>query len=117
MRNRMRSASYAVVAGAAMFLSLAATPAFAQVPGGSYLETCTDVRMSGDRLVAQCRRMDGNWARTALDISGCAGGVANTNGHLTCNYSGPGYGSSLERGYSSAPSRYYGYPQYYGFGR
>ena len=118
MRNRMSSVSYGVIAGAAMLLSLAATPALAQVPHGSYLRTCTDVRMFGDRLVAECKRMDGGWDRTVLrDVDRCVGGIANMNGRLTCNYGEPGYGSSLERGYGSAPSRYYGYPRYYGYGR
>jgi hypothetical protein len=109
----------AVIAGAAMFLSLAATPALAQgVPGGSYLRTCSNVRMFSDRLVAECRRMDGSWDRTVLrDVGRCVGGVANMNGQLTCNYGEPGYGSSYGRTYSSAPSRYYGYPRYYGYGR
>ena len=96
-----------------MLLSLAATPAVAQARGGSYLRSCTGVHMMGDRLVAECQRMDGSWHRSALDVSGCVGGIANTNGQLTCNYSEQGYGSS----FSSAPSRYYGYPRYYGYGR
>jgi hypothetical protein len=117
MRNRIGIFGGAAIAAAAVWPSMATTPAQAQVPGGSYLRTCTDVRMFGDRLVAECQRMDGSWRRSALDIGGCIGGVANTNGHLTCNSGGPGYGSSLERGYGSAPDRYYGYPRYYGFGR
>jgi len=41
--------------------------------------------------------------------------AANTNGQLTCNYSGgPGYGSSYDR---PSQDRYYGYPRYYGYGR
>jgi hypothetical protein len=118
MRNRMTAAGGAAIAGAAMLLSFAATPAVAQAPGGSYPRSCTDIRMSGDRLVAECQRMDGRWGRTVLrDIDRCIGDIGNMNGQLTCNYGEPGYGSSLERGYGSAPSRYYGYPRYYGFGR
>lgn len=118
MRGQLRGIRYAALAGVAMLLSLAAIPAQAQgVPGGSYLRSCTNVRMFGDRLVAECRRADGSWDRTGLDVSGCDGGVANTNGHLTCNYSGPGFGSSYGEPYSSAPSRFYGYPRYYGWGR
>jgi len=118
MRNRVSGVSCAAIVGAAVLLPLAATPASAQVPGGSYLQTCTHARVFGDRLVAECRRMDGGWDRTVLrDVDRCVGGVANTNGRLTCNYGEPGYGSSFERGYSSAPSRYYGYPRYYGYGR
>jgi hypothetical protein len=118
MRNRTTDGRYAVIAAAAMLLSVA-TPALAQgVPGGSYLQSCSNARMSGDRLVAECQRPDGSWNRTALrDVGRCVGGVANMNGQLTCNYGEPGYGSSDARSYSSAPSRYYGYPRYYGYGR
>jgi hypothetical protein len=60
MRDQIRGFSYAAIAGAAMLLSFAALPAQAQgVPGGSYLQSCTNVRMFGDRLVAECRRADG----------------------------------------------------------
>jgi CVNH domain-containing protein len=112
MRNQIRGVSYAAMAGAAMLLSTATIPAQAQgVPGGSYLQSCTNVRMHGDRLVAECRRMDGSWDRSALNVGGCVGGIANTNGQLTCNYNNPGYGSSYDR------NRYYGYPRYYGYGR
>ena len=116
MRDQILSISYAGIAGAAMLLSVAASPAQAQgMPGGSYLQSCTNVRMHGDRLVAECRRADGGWERTALNVGGCAGGIANTNGQLTCNYSGgPGYGSSYDR---PSQDRYYGYPRYYGYGR
>jgi hypothetical protein len=118
VRNQMTGGRYAVIAGAAMLLSVA-TPALAQgVPGGSYLQSCSNARMFGDRLVAECQRTDGSWDRTALrDVGRCVGGVANMNGQLTCNYGEPGYGSSDDRSYSSAPSRYYGYPRYYGYGR
>ena len=114
MRDQIRGFSYAAITGAAMLLSLAAIPAQAQgVPGGSYLQSCTNVRMHGDRLVAECRRADGSWGRTALNVGGCVGGLANTNGELTCAHGESGYGSSRDR-----PSdRYYGYPRYYGWGR
>lgn len=118
MRNQLRGIRYAGMAGAAMLVSLATIPAQAQgVPGGSYLQSCANVHMLGDRLIAACRRGDGSWGRTALDVRGCVGGVANTDGHLTCNYSELGFGSSYGTPYSSAPSRYYGYPRYYGLGR
>ena len=70
-------------------------PAHAQ-PQGSYLESCTNVGMRGDRLFADCRRMDGSWQRTALgDVDRCVGDIGNMNGSLRCNR-GPavGYGSS-----------------------
>jgi hypothetical protein len=82
------------IAGAAMLLSLGAIPAQAQMPGGSYLQSCTNVRAHGDRVVATCRRTDGSWERTAInDVRNCNGGLANMNGQLTCGRrTGPQYG-------------------------
>jgi hypothetical protein len=94
----------AVVTGAAMLLSFAAMPAHAQAPGGSYLQSCTNVRGGGDGLFAECRRMDGSWARTALrDVNSCIGDIGNQDGQLTCNRGGPSYGSSY------GPERYRNY--------
>jgi len=95
MRSQIR---YAAIAAVAILLSLASVPAEAQrFPGGSYLRSCTNVRMFGNRLVADCRRKNGSWNRTALNIRHCDGGIANINGHLTCNFAGPGFGSSRPR--------------------
>jgi hypothetical protein len=71
-------------------------PADAQLaPQGSYLNSCMHVGMSGDRLFADCRRMDGRWQSTAIDIDRCAGDIANINGQLSCNRGArEGYGSS-----------------------
>ena len=109
----LRGAARASIAAAAMLVALAAIPAHAQrVPGGSYLQSCTNVHIFGDRVIADCRRMDGSWDRTALrDVDRCIGGIANMNGRLTCTYGERGYGSSREyqpRG---------GYHEYYGYGR
>jgi CVNH domain len=71
-------------------------PAHAQpAPQGSYLNSCTHVGMDRDELIADCRRPDGGWQRTVLDIDRCAGDIANIGGRLSCNR-GPreGYGSS-----------------------
>jgi len=112
MKTYLSGAGHASIAAAAMLVALA-IPAHAQgVPGGSYLQSCTNVRIFGDRVIADCRRMDGSWDRTALrDIDRCIGGIANMNGRLTCTYGERGYGSSREyrpRG---------GYHEYYGYGR
>jgi hypothetical protein len=94
----------AAIAGAAMLLSLGAIPANAQAPGGSYVRSCNNIQASGDRIVADCRRMDGGWNQTALDdLGSCVGDIGNMNGQLTCNRGGQGYGSS----YRQAPG--YGY--------
>src|SRR5260370_443784 len=101
----------AAIAGAAMLLSLGAIPANAQAPGGSYLDSCTNVRAFGDRVVADCRRMDGGWNRTALsDLGSCAGEISNLNGQLVCDRGGQGYGSS----YRNERGPGYGYRDYRG---
>ena len=83
-------------------------PAHAQsVPQGSYLDSCTHVGMDRDRLVADCRRADGGWHRTVLDVNRCVGDIGNINGQLSCNR-GPGgsYGASRQEnwreGYGSS---------------
>jgi len=76
-----------------MLLSLGSAPAEAQVPGGSYLQSCTNVRAHGDRVSATCRRSDGSWQRTAINnVYTCNGGVANMNGQLTCGRRTTEYG-------------------------
>jgi len=71
---------------AAAALSLVSLSAHAQVPQGSYLRSCTDIRMEGRTLTAVCRRPDGRERRTALgEVDGCVGDIANYNGVLRCN--------------------------------
>jgi phage tail protein X len=85
MKNYLARIGGGAIAGAAMLLSLGATPAEARTPGGSYLQTCTNVRAHGDRVVATCRRSDGRWQRTAINnVRNCNGGLANANGQLVC---------------------------------
>ena len=75
------------------FVSLSLS-AYAQAPQGSYLRTCTDIRMEGRTLVAVCRRADGREQRTALsDVERCIGDIGNNNGVLQCHRgpAGPGY--------------------------
>ncbi len=75
-----------LVAATALLLSLAA-PAHAQgIPSGSYAHTCTNIQSHGGQVTADCRRVDGGWDRTTLhDAYRCVGGLANTDGRLTCN--------------------------------
>jgi hypothetical protein len=127
MKKYISGGAFAAVAGAAMLLSFGATPAAAQAPGGSYLQSCTNVRAMGDRVVANCRRTDGGWNRTAInDVGSCVGGLANSDGHLVCGRgSGTRYGMDRPHrwqredrieGYGSsyAPRHYYGGNSWYG---
>ena len=78
------------IAGSVMMLALAAVPVSAQgLPNGSYLQSCRNVAVHGDRLLADCRRTDGRWARTALqNVDRCVGDIGNMNGQLACNHTG-----------------------------
>jgi hypothetical protein len=91
MKTALGTFAALLVAGA-----LCTQPANAQpAPQGSYLNSCTHIGMDRDKLVAECRRMDGRWQRTVLDIDRCVGDIGNDNGHLTCNRAArEGYGSS-----------------------
>ena len=111
------------------------------VMAGELMTTLDGVerKLEADTLViADCRRMDGRWGRTALrDADRCVGGIANVNGRLTCTYAersygwnrerreewrgysrgldeGQGYGSSLEYG---PRGHYFGNRDYFGAGR
>ena len=103
MRNLLGPVAALVLAG-----SLYGQPVLAQqVPQGSYLNSCTYVDMDRDRLIADCRRPDGGWHRTVLNINNCVGDIGNINGQLSCNR-GPsgGYGASRQEnwreGYGSS---------------
>ena len=98
MDKNRHGAKFATMTAAAILLSLAAMPARAQAPGGSYLETCTHVRSFGDQVTADCRRVDGSWGRTALrDADSCVGGISNMNGQLACNHARRDYGEMRRR--------------------
>ena len=75
------------------FFAVAALPepaAAQNFPPGSWRQSCKDARMEGrDDLVAECRRRDGSWNRTRIDIDQCGrgGSVGNDNGRLVCENS------------------------------
>lgn len=85
MKTLLSRSVLGAIAGGAMLLPLAAVPAAAQMPGGSYLQSCRDAQLHGDRLVATCRSEHGHWNRTVLsNIGRCAGGISNSDGRLVC---------------------------------
>ncbi|HSK44805.1 MAG TPA: CVNH domain-containing protein [Candidatus Binatia bacterium] len=74
------------------------------IPGGSYTQTCQDVRIRGNDLEARCQSTDGGWRTTRLSsFDRCGGDIANANGNLRCTGSGYGYGGRRDddddRGY------------------
>ena len=63
------------------------------IPGGSYAQTCQDVRIRGNDLEARCQTANGDWRTTRLSsFDRCGGDIANDNGSLRCTGSGYGYG-------------------------
>jgi hypothetical protein len=101
MKIFMSGSVTGALAGAAMLLPLTAVPASAQVPGGSYLQSCRHAHMRGNQLVATCRTEEGRWNQTSIsNIGRCAGGIANADGRLVCGTRGGGFnvGSERERG-------------------
>ncbi len=106
---------------AAVVLGGVSFSACAQVPQGSYLGSCTNIRMEGRTLTAVCRRADGREQRTALgDVNQCIGDIGNNNGVLRCNRGqapAPGYGQAPAPGYGQAPPPGYGQAPGYGYGQ
>ena len=76
-------------------LGLAASalgPVSAQsVPSGSYQQSCTNIRVRGNQLIARCPNGQGASVRSSIAL-GCRGDIANSNGQLICNANGNGYG-------------------------
>lgn len=68
---------------------VAATGAEAQLPPGSYKDTCTNETVTGNTLKAKCRTMAGTVMDTSLNLP-CAGMVDNVNGKLVCKPMPPG---------------------------
>src|SRR5258706_9835630 len=65
-------------------LLLAASASQAQVPGGSYSQSCSGAQVAGNVLKAKCRTMSGSMVDTSLNLP-CQGSIDNINGKLTCS--------------------------------
>ncbi len=53
--------------------------------GGSYTQTCKDIKSHGDHLEARCKTVNGDWVNTSLDdYRKCKGQIVNDNGNLRC---------------------------------
>jgi hypothetical protein len=60
-----------------------------RAPLGSYRDSCRNVRIDGDDLVAECRNRDGDWHRTTLnDYRRCGDEISNDDGRLRCDRGG-----------------------------
>lgn len=55
------------------------------LPRGPYPETCRDIHVRGDVLLAHCQAMDGRWVEAVLDdFDQCSGEIVNDDGELHC---------------------------------
>jgi hypothetical protein len=55
------------------------------VPSGSYVQTCRDIRTVGNTLEAVCDNGNGDWTVSSLrNIDRCISGIENLYGHLGC---------------------------------
>ncbi len=56
----------------------------AQLPHGSYQDSCKHIEIDGNTLHAECKDTRGKWRDSSLDVKGCRGDVNNIDGRLTC---------------------------------
>jgi len=54
-------------------------------PPGSYQQSCGSVQMRGSVLYASCLSTSGQRIHSSLNVNGCNGDIANSDGHLVCN--------------------------------
>ena len=60
-------------------------PGYGGIPPGDYRETCNNIRVSGNRLDANCQKKDGGWRSTSLtDYQRCGNLISNVDGNLRC---------------------------------
>jgi hypothetical protein len=55
-----------------------------RLPAGSYRDSCRDFSVEKNRLGARCRRKNGDWRDTELDLSRCKAPIRNDDGRLVC---------------------------------
>jgi len=93
----MRYISALGVATLALAFAIA-TPAAAQ-PGGSYQQTCRNIRIHESTLSAECQNTGGGWQSTQLrDYNRCNGEIQKINGNLQCTGNNRSYGPNDGRG-------------------
>ncbi len=83
---------------ALVFLSgpMLASRAQAQMPPGTYQQSCGNIRFDGRMLSAVCADRYGRRVPSSLMVGNCGSSVANDNGQLTCDYGGGGGGRRMQ---------------------
>ncbi|HXY58000.1 MAG TPA: CVNH domain-containing protein [Methylocystis sp.] len=91
------------VMGVAAFVLLAAGASAARAqPASTFQNSCTDTHIRGALLMARCRRMDGGWRGTSIEIPGVENidgqlrftGIPRSNFQLSCEHI-QAFGSTL----------------------
>jgi len=78
------------VGAAAGLMSMRAS-AQTSLPGGSYINSCTNISIVGNVLEATCSTANQSTRQTALaNAFNCSNGVMNSNGQLMCSNGGGG---------------------------
>jgi len=73
------------VAGLLLPMLYGSTALAQNLPGGSYLQSCTNAAIADGTLVAQCRRVDQTYRMTSLPQAWqCQGRISNNDGRLEC---------------------------------
>lgn len=61
-------------------------PPQANIPGGSYTDSCRNIVVAGSRLIADCQTARGYYVPTGLDLRRCRGSdIWNEDGELVCD--------------------------------
>ncbi len=82
----MFKAIIAAIAAAGLAGSLILPASAQSLPGGSYRQSCSNARVYGNRLYADCTPPQGSAQRTSIALDSCTNGdIANVNGNLRCN--------------------------------
>jgi hypothetical protein len=55
-----------------------------RLPAGTFRESCRDFSVDGNRLAARCRRKNGDWRDTQIDLKICKSPIRNDDGRLVC---------------------------------
>ena len=54
-------------------------------PGGSYIQTCSNARVDGGRLYAECRTSTRSSRYSSIEYGRCSGDISNSEGLLVCS--------------------------------
>jgi len=55
------------------------------LPGGSYKHSCRHIRLHHHELTAKCRKRNGEWHHSSINVKKCYGSIINDDGKLRCN--------------------------------